>query len=128
MVARAARRVATPRGHSQPRAPGARACIGLPDPATNSPHVPHSTKESVMREAVIVASSRTGLAKSFRGSFNLTRPDDMAAHCVKDLLKTVPQLAPAEIEDVVMGTGFRGGPQGVNGGRNVARRAAPPAT
>ena len=29
-----------------------------------------------MREAVIVASSRTPLAKSFRGSFNLTRPDD----------------------------------------------------
>ena len=31
------------------------------------------------REAVIVATARTGLAKSFRGSFNLTRPDDMAA-------------------------------------------------
>ena len=56
-----------------------------------------------MREAVIVASSRTGMAKSFRGSFNLTRPDDMAAHCVKDLLKKVPQLDPAEIEDVVDG-------------------------
>ena len=35
-----------------------------------------------MREAVIVASSRTPLAKSFRGSFNLTRPDDLAAHCI----------------------------------------------
>ncbi len=40
-----------------------------------------------MSAAVIVASSRTGLAKSFRGSFNITRPDDLAAHCVKDLLK-----------------------------------------
>jgi acetyl-CoA acyltransferase len=59
-----------------------------------------------MREAVIVASSRTGLAKSFRGSFNLTRPDDMAAHCIRDVLKKVPQLDPAEVEDVVMGTGF----------------------
>src|SRR5436309_14927413 len=101
MVARAARRVATPRGHSQPRAPGARACIGLPDPATNSPHVPHSTKESVMREAVIVTSSRTGLAKAFRGSFNLTRPDALAAHCVQDLLQKVHQREPREAEDVL---------------------------
>jgi acetyl-CoA acyltransferase len=81
-----------------------------------------------MREAVIVASSRTGMAKSFRGSFNLTRPDDMAAHCVKDLLKKVPQLAPAEIEDVVMGTGFPEGPQGFNVGRNVAVLAGLPIT
>ena len=81
-----------------------------------------------MREAVIVASSRTGLAKSFRGSFNLTRPDDMAAHCVKDILRKVPQLDPAEIEDVVMGTGFPEGPQGFNVGRNVAVMAGLPIT
>jgi len=81
-----------------------------------------------MREAVVVASSRTGLAKSFRGSFNLTRPDDMAAHCVKDVLKKVPQLDPAEIEDVVMGTGFPEGPQGFNVGRNVAVMAGLPIT
>ena len=39
-----------------------------------------------MREVVIVDSVRTGLAKSFRGKFNQTRPDDMAAHCVNALL------------------------------------------
>lgn len=81
-----------------------------------------------MRDAVIVASSRTGLAKSFRGSFNLTRPDDMAVHCIKDLLKKVPQLDPTEIEDVVMGTGFPEGPQGFNVGRNVAVMAGLPIT
>ena len=81
-----------------------------------------------MREAVIVASSRTGMAKSFRGSFNLTRPDDMAAHCVKDLLRKVPKLDPTEIEDVVMGTGFPEGPQGFNVGRNVAVMAGLPIT
>ena len=43
-----------------------------------------------MREAVIVASSRTPLAKSFRGSFNMTRPDDLAAHCIQDVLGKVP--------------------------------------
>src|ERR1043165_651940 len=81
-----------------------------------------------MREAVIVASSPTGLAKSFRGSFNQTRPDDMAAHCVKDVLRKTPQLDPKEIEDVIMGTGFPEGPQGFNTGRNVALLADLPVT
>jgi len=81
-----------------------------------------------MREAVIVASSRTGLAKSFRGSFNQTRPDDLAAHCVKDVLKKVPQLDPKEIDDVIMGTGFPEGPQGFNVARNVAVLAGLPIT
>jgi acetyl-CoA acyltransferase len=81
-----------------------------------------------MREAVIVASSRTPLAKSFRGSFNLTRPDDLAAMCVKDLLKKVPQLDRAEIEDVVLGCAFPEGPQGFNMARNVAMLAGLPVT
>src|SRR3989442_1243301 len=81
-----------------------------------------------MREAVVVASSRTPLAKSFRGSFNLTRPDDIAAHCIRDVLRKVPQLDPSEIEDVVMGTGFPEGPQGFNVGRNVALLAGLPVT
>ena len=70
--------------------------------------------KSEMREAVIVASSRTPLAKSFRGSFNLTRPDDLAAHCIKDVLRKVPQLDPQEIEDVIMGCGQPHGPAGTN--------------
>ena len=53
-----------------------------------------------MREAVIVASSRTALAKSFRGSFNLTRPEELAAHCIQDVLRKTPQLDPREVEDV----------------------------
>ncbi len=73
-----------------------------------------------MREAVIVASSRTGLAKSFRGSFNSTRPEDLAAHCIRDVLRKVPQLDPVEIEDVALGCAMPHGPQGVN----IARRAA----
>jgi acetyl-CoA acetyltransferase family protein len=72
-----------------------------------------------MREAVVVASSRTPLAKSFRGSFNLTRPDDLAAHCIKDVLSKTPQLEAAEIEDVILGCGQ---PHGV-AGTNVARVA-----
>lgn len=81
-----------------------------------------------MREAVIVATARTGMAKSFRGSFNRTRPDDMAAHCIKEVVKKVPQLDPKEIEEVVIGTGFPEGPQGFNVGRNVAVLAGLPIT
>jgi acetyl-CoA acyltransferase len=81
-----------------------------------------------MREAVIVASSRTPLAKSFRGSFNTTRPDDLAALCIKDLLKKVPQLDPAEVEDVVLGCAFPEGPQGFNMARNAALLAGLPVT
>ena len=80
------------------------------------------------REAVVVATARNGLAKSFRGSFNLTRPDDMAAHCVKEVLKKVPQLDVKEIDDIVMGAGFPEGPQGFNVGRNVAVLAGLPIT
>ena len=73
-----------------------------------------------MREAVVVASSRTALTKSFRGSFNMTRPDDLAAHCIKDVFAKTPQLDPAECEDVIMGCAQPSGTQG----NNVARIAA----
>lgn len=81
-----------------------------------------------MREAVIVATARTGMAKSFRGSFNLTRPDDMAVHAVKAVLQKTPKLDPAEIEEVIVGTAFPEGPQGYNVGRNVAVMAGLPVT
>jgi acetyl-CoA acyltransferase len=81
-----------------------------------------------MREAVVVASSRTPLAKSFRGSFNLTRPDDFAAHCIKDVARKVPQLDPGEIEDVFMGCGFPQGAQGYNVARISSLLAGLPVT
>ncbi len=80
------------------------------------------------REAVIVASVRTGLAKSFRGSFNRTRPDDLAVRCVRELLRRVPQLDPAEVDDVILGAGFPEGPQGANVGRTVALMSGLPPT
>lgn len=73
-----------------------------------------------MREAVVVASSRTGLAKSFRGSFNMTRPEDLGAHCIKDVLRKTPWLDPGEIDDVVIGCAAPNGPQGLNIARRVA--------
>ena len=73
-----------------------------------------------MREAVIVSSWRTPLAKSFRGSFNMTRPEDLAAHCIREVLRTTPQLDPMEIGDVILGCAQPHGPQG----SNIARIAA----
>jgi acetyl-CoA acetyltransferase family protein len=81
-----------------------------------------------MREAVVVASSRTPLAKSFRGSFNLTRPDDLAAHCIKDVLRKVPSLDPAEIEDLILGCGQPHGPAGSNVARISSLLAGLPVT
>ena len=78
-----------------------------------------------MREVVIIDSVRTGLAKSFRGSFNQTRPDDLAAHCVKALVLRA-KLDPATIDDVIVGAGIPEGPQGMNIGRVVAVRAELP--
>jgi acetyl-CoA acyltransferase len=72
-----------------------------------------------MREVVIVDSVRTGLAKSFRGKFNQTRPDDMAAHCVNALLSR-NGIDSASVEDCIVGAGSNEGAQGYNIGRNVA--------
>ena len=81
-----------------------------------------------MREAVVVASSRTPLAKSHRGSFNMTRPDDLAAHAIRDVLGKAPQLGVNEIEEVIMGCGQPHGAQGHNIARVAALRAGLPVT
>ncbi len=81
-----------------------------------------------MREAVVVSSARTGLAKSFRGSFNMTRPDDLAAHCISHTLASVPRLEPGEVEDVILGCAQPHGAQGQNVARIAALMAGLPVT
>src|SRR5579864_8257308 len=81
-----------------------------------------------MREAVVVASSRTGLAKSVRGSFNMTRPEDLAAHCIQDVLRKAAGLEAGEIEDVILGCAMPHGPQGMNIARRAAVQAGLPVT
>ena len=70
-----------------------------------------------MRDAVIVDSIRTGLAKSFRGTFNLTRPDDMVAHLIDGLLDRNPALDPGEVDDCIVGCADQTGEQTGNIGR-----------
>ena len=64
-----------------------------------------------MREVVIIDNVRTGLAKSFRGSFNLTRSDDMVAYVIDALLERNPKVSPAEVEDVIVGMADHTGEQ-----------------
>ena len=70
-----------------------------------------------MKNVVIVDSVRTGLAKSHRGGFNMTRPDEMLAHLINALLERNPNLSPEVVEDIIMGCG---NPEGAQG-HNVAR-------
>lgn len=72
------------------------------------------------KQAVIVESIRTGLAKSFRGEFNMTRADDMLAHLINTLIERHPNLDPQQVEDVMIGCGYPEGPQGHNVARNAA--------
>jgi acetyl-CoA acetyltransferase family protein len=58
----------------------------------------------------------------------MTRPDDLAAHCIEDVLKKTPQLDPAEVEDVILGCAQPHGPQGSNVARIAAIRAGLPVT
>ena len=67
-----------------------------------------------MRDVVIVDSVRTGLTKAFRGSFNLTRSDDLLAHCIDSLLNRNPQVGADEVEDVIVGAASHVGEQDGN--------------
>ena len=80
-----------------------------------------------MREAVIVAASRTGVGKAVRGNTKNARSDDMAATVISDLMqKTSGKLDPYEIDDVILGCAMPEGSQGMNFARVIALRAGLP--
>ncbi|OSQ47578.1 acetyl-CoA C-acyltransferase [Marivita geojedonensis] len=72
-----------------------------------------------MKQAVIVAAGRTGLAKSFRGALNQTHGATMTGHVIAELMRRTG-LGADEIEDVVIGCGY---PEAETGG-NIARQSA----
>jgi acetyl-CoA C-acetyltransferase len=71
-----------------------------------------------MADAVIVSTARTGLAKSWRGGFNMTHGATLAGHVIKAAIERA-QVAPEEVEDVLLGCAL---PEGSTGG-NIARQA-----
>jgi len=79
------------------------------------------------KEAVIVSTARTGLAKSGRGGFNMTHGAAIAGHAVKHSIERAG-LEPAEVDDVIMGCGTPEGATGQNVGRLAAIWAGCPVT
>ncbi len=80
-----------------------------------------------MKQAVIVAAARTGLAKSYRGSFNMTHGASMGGHAVRAAVQRAG-IDPALIEDCAIGCGFPEAATGQNIARQVALRAGLPIT
>ena len=80
-----------------------------------------------MRQAVIVAASRTAVGKAVRGNTRNARSDEMAAAVISDLMaKTADKLDPAEVDDVILGCAMPEGSQGMNFARVIALRAGLP--
>lgn len=80
-----------------------------------------------MREAVIVAATRTAVGKAVRGSTKNVRSEDMAAVVIQELMKqTNGKLDPQEIDDVIIGCAMTEGSQGMNFGRIITLRAGLP--
>jgi acetyl-CoA C-acetyltransferase len=73
-----------------------------------------------MPEAVIVSAARSPIGRAAKGSMVSIRPDDLTVQIVRAALAKVPQLDPADIDDLMLGCGLPGGEQGFNMGRVVA--------
>jgi acetyl-CoA C-acetyltransferase len=80
-----------------------------------------------MKEAVIVATARTPIGKAYRGAFNDTQPQALAAHVISEAVRRA-SVAPDEIDDVVMGAALQQGSTGINLARQAALRAGLPTT
>jgi len=79
-----------------------------------------------MREAVIVAASRTAVGKSKKGTTRNWRSDDMAAAVIRELMTQAEGLDPNAVDDVIIGCAMPEGAQGLNFARTIALRAGLP--
>jgi len=73
-----------------------------------------------MKEAYIVAATRTACGKANKGSLRFTRPDSMGGAVIKELLKRTPEVSPEMVEDVIMGCAFPEASQGLNVAKQIA--------
>ena len=74
-------------------------------------------------DAYIIAGKRTAVGKANRGFFKFTRPDDLAAAVIRDLLKDFPQLDKTQIDDVMVGNAMPEAEQGLNFARLISLMA-----
>ena len=80
-----------------------------------------------MREAVIVSTARTPIGKAYRGAFNDTQGQELAAHAIRHAIDRAG-VDPAEVEDVVLGAALQQGCTGANVARQALIRAGMPNT
>ena len=80
-----------------------------------------------MKDAVIVSTARTGLAKSWKGALNLTHGATVGGHVVRHAVERAG-IDPAEVEDVVMGCATPEGATGSNIARQIALRGGLPSS
>ena len=78
-----------------------------------------------MRSAVIVSTARTPIGRAYRGAFNDTQSQALGGHAIAEAVKRAG-IAPAEIDDVIMGAALQQGAQGSNIARQAALRAGLP--
>jgi acetyl-CoA acyltransferase len=81
-----------------------------------------------MREAVIVNALRTAIGKAPRGILRGTRPDDLGAAVVKELMARAPQVKPEEVDDLVIGCATPEAQQGMNMARQIGLLSSLPVT
>jgi len=87
----------------------------------------HSNQEFTMSNAVIVSTARTPLAKSWKGSFNMTHGATLGGHAVEHAIQRAG-IDAGEVEDVIMGCANPEGATGANIARQIAMRAGCPIT
>src|SRR5262249_54858540 len=117
-------RAPSPRPHDHPQKPRPRRAgmggYGRLHLVRRRDRVPRTSfRRTPMREAVIVSTARTGLAKSVRGGFNMTHGAVMGGHAVKHAIAKAG-IDPGDVEDVYMGCAQ---PEGATG-MNIARLSA----
>ncbi|MCS6763026.1 MAG: acetyl-CoA C-acyltransferase [Candidatus Protistobacter heckmanni] len=78
-----------------------------------------------MTDAVIVSTARTGLAKSWKGAFNMTHGATLGGHVVHHAI-TRAGIEHGEVEDILMGCANPEGATGANIARQIALRAGCP--
>ena len=72
-----------------------------------------------MTDIVIAEAVRSAVGRAYKGSLSQRRPDELAGEVIRALMARVPQVDPNLVEDLVLGTAFPEGEQGMN----VARLA-----
>jgi acetyl-CoA acyltransferase len=75
--------------------------------------------------AFLIDGYRTAVGKAPKGLFRFMRPDDLAARVITHLLKQVPQLNPADIDDLIVGNAVPEAEQGMQMGRMISLLCLP---